>query len=128
REFWCAVRHHRPCLSFGVCNIAADQAAKLRFRVCRKGSSENYNSSQRASLAIDFRFGLFGVSPNLARGERNEKGKDDTQRRQQTGGDDPERARSLAHREDVHECIDCRRDQVGKAENYEGHPYHWKIM
>jgi len=73
-----------------------------------KGSSQNYNSSQRASLAIDFCFGLFGVSPNLARGERNEKGKDDTQGRQQTGGDDLERARSLAHREDVHECIDPR--------------------
>jgi hypothetical protein len=39
-----------------------DQAAKLRLRVFRKSSSENYNSPQRASLAIDFRFGLFGVN------------------------------------------------------------------
>src|SRR5262249_26621436 len=88
-----AVSHYGPFLSCGVCNIAADQAAKLRFRVFRKSSSENYNSSQRASLAIDFRFGLFGVSPNLARGERNEKGKDDTQGRQQTGGDDRKKKR-----------------------------------
>ena len=72
------VRHHGPFLSCGVGNIAADQAAKLSFRLSRKGSGENYDTSQRASLAIDFRFGLLGVSPNLARGERNKKGEDDT--------------------------------------------------
>src|SRR5262249_17000528 len=43
-----AVSHHGPFLSCGVGNIAADQAAKLSFRLSRKGSSENYNSSQRA--------------------------------------------------------------------------------
>src|SRR6476620_11007601 len=85
------VRHHGPLLSCGVGNIAADQAAKLSFRLSRKGSGENYDTSQRASLAIDFRFGLFGVSPNLARGERNKKGEDDTQRRTQARGNCLER-------------------------------------
>jgi len=33
--------------------------------------------NQATSLAIDFRFGLFGVSPNLASGKRNEKGEND---------------------------------------------------
>src|SRR6516165_6121345 len=112
-----AVSHHGPFLSCGGGSIAADQAAKLSYRLSRKGSSENYNSSQRASLAIDFRFGLFGVSPNLARGERNKKGEDDTQGRQQAGGDSLERPRPLAHGKDRYGDINCCRDQIGEAEN-----------
>ena len=37
-----------------------------------------------------------------------------------------ERARSAtANRDD---CIDCRRHQVGKAENHQGHPYYREVM
>src|SRR5262249_7051787 len=107
-----------PFLSCGVGNIAADQAAKLSFRLSRKGSSENYNSSQRASLAIDFRFGLFRVSPKLARGERHKKGEGDTPGRPPAREVCLERPRSLAQGKARHSHINSCRDQIGKAKNY----------
>ena len=67
--------HHGPFPSCSICNIAADQLASCISRFSRKARRDNYDASQRASLAIDFRFGLFVISPNLGRGNTTKRPK-----------------------------------------------------
>ena len=81
-----APSHHRPFLSCGLLNVAADEGAQARFRFARKSSRKNHDGSERARFTIDRRIGPFVVVPDLRRSERDKKAEDNAQWREHSGG------------------------------------------
>ena len=94
-----APSHHRPFLSCGLLNVAADEGAQARFRFARKSSGKDHDGSERARFTIDRRIGPFVVVPDLRRSERDKKAEDNAQCREHSGGNCLECTRSLALRE-----------------------------
>src|SRR5262249_40260751 len=64
-----ATSHHRPFVSYGFLNVAADEGVQARFRFARKSTGKYHDGSERARFAIDRRIGPLVVGPDLRSSE-----------------------------------------------------------
>ena len=101
--------HHRPFLSCGFLDVAADEGAQSRFRFAGKSTGKDYDGSERARFTIDRGIRPFVVGPDLRSSEGDKQAEDNAQWRQHSGGDGLECTRSFAFREDHDERVNCCR-------------------